>query len=190
MSNEDSADRRSGRVATCELSFQGSGFRVQGRGAGFRVQGSVFSVQGSGFRVQGSGFMVQGTGCKVQGSGFRIQGSGCRVPGSGYRVQDSGGGHLEPFEVDQAHRPPGFGWPFFKLPAFLKLINTDSFAVWFVVTGDATPDGIRVVRSAVGAISSLPIVAYDWRTGSWMSPPQGKRAPRVGTISIEILARE
>ena len=45
--------------------------------------------------------------------------------------------------------------PFFKLPAFLKLTNTDPFAAWFVVTGDATPDGILVVRSVLGAISSL-----------------------------------
>ena len=28
------------------------------------------------------------------------------------------------------------------------------------------------------------------RTGSWMGPPQGKRAPRVGPISIVILTRE
>ena len=37
------------------------------------------------------------------------------------------------------------------------MINTDLFAAWFVVTGDATPDGIRVVRSVLGAISSLSI---------------------------------
>ena len=51
--------------------------------------------------------------------------------------------------------------PLFKLPSFLKLTNTDPFAAWFVVTGDATPDGIRVVRSVLGAISSLPIVVGD-----------------------------
>ena len=28
------------------------------------------------------------------------------------------------------------------------------------------------------------------RTGSWMGPPEGERAPRVGPISIVILARE
>jgi len=38
--------------------------------------------------------------------------------------------------------------PLFKLPVFLKLTNTDPFAAWFVVTGDATPDGIHVVWSA------------------------------------------
>ena len=40
----------------------------------------------------------------------------------------------------------------FKLPVFLNLTNTDPFAAWFVVTGDATLDGIRVVRSLLGAI--------------------------------------
>ena len=49
---------------------------------------------------------------------------------------------------------------FFKLPAFLKLTNTEPFVAWFVVTGGAAPDGIRVVRSVLGAISSLPIVAF------------------------------
>ena len=48
---------------------------------------------------------------------------------------------------------------FSKLPVFLMLTNTDPFAAWFVVTEDATPDGIRVVRSFLGAISSFPIVA-------------------------------
>ena len=42
-----------------------------------------------------------------------------------------------------------------KLPAFLKLTSTDLFAAWFVVTGDTTPDGIRVVRSVLGAIRTL-----------------------------------
>ena len=44
---------------------------------------------------------------------------------------------------------------FFKLPALLKLTNTDPFAAWFVVIGDTTP----VVRSVLGAIgwdSHLP----------------------------------
>ena len=45
--------------------------------------------------------------------------------------------------------------PIFKLPVFLKLTDTDPFNAWFVVTGDVTPDGIRVVRSVLGAISSL-----------------------------------
>jgi hypothetical protein len=44
------------------------------------------------------------------------------------------------------------------LPAFLKLTNTDPIAAWLVVTEDATPDGIR---SVVGAIGSLPIVAFQ-----------------------------
>ena len=40
-----------------------------------------------------------------------------------------------------------------------NLTNTEPFAVWFVVTGDATPDGIRVMWSVLGAISSLSNVA-------------------------------
>ena len=43
-----------------------------------------------------------------------------------------------------------------KLPAFLKLTHTDPCAV----TGNATPDGIRVVWSVLGTVSSLPIAAF------------------------------
>ena len=43
----------------------------------------------------------------------------------------------------------------FKLPAFHKLTNGDPFAAWFTLSEDATPDGIRVVRSVLGVISSL-----------------------------------
>ena len=55
-----------------------------------------------------------------------------------------------------------FGNPvrFFKLPVFLELLTRDPFAAWFVVIGDATLDGIRVVRSVLGTISSLPIVFF------------------------------
>jgi len=52
-------------------------------------------------------------------------------------------------------RPQG-SHAIFKLPPFLKLTSMEPFAAWFVVTGDATPDGIRVVRSVLGAIRSLP----------------------------------
>ena len=45
--------------------------------------------------------------------------------------------------------------PFLKLPAFLKLTNTDP--AWFVVT----EYGIRVMRSVLGAISYLSIVAFS-----------------------------
>ena len=38
------------------------------------------------------------------------------------------------------------------MPGLAKLTNTEPFAAWFVVTGDATADGIRVVRSVLGAI--------------------------------------
>ena len=46
------------------------------------------------------------------------------------------------------------------LPAFLELTNPDPFAACFVVTGDATTDGIRVVRSILGAVSCLSIVFF------------------------------
>ena len=64
---------------------------------------------------------------------------------------------LAQLDVPRQHLPSG---SMFKLPAFLKLTNTDPFAAWFVVTGDPTPDWIRVVRSVLGAISSLPIVFF------------------------------
>ena len=32
------------------------------------------------------------------------------------------------------------GGMIFKLPGFVKLTNTEPFAAWFVVNGDATPD--------------------------------------------------
>ena len=64
----------------------------------------------------------------------------------------------EEHEHEREERQPAVD-QFLKLPAFLKLTNTDPFVAWFVVTGDATPDGIRVVRSVMGAIRSPPIVA-------------------------------
>jgi len=67
--------------------------------------------------------------------------------------------------------------PIFKLPAFLKLSNTDPFAAWFVVTGDATPDGIRVVRSVLGAISTLP-----WTAG--LAPPAPPLAPPPRVLGL------
>ena len=41
----------------------------------------------------------------------------------------------------------------FKLPVFLKSTKTDSFAVWFVVTGNATPDGIH-------SLENLPVLGH------------------------------
>ena len=49
-----------------------------------------------------------------------------------------------------------FSYYLWKLPAFRRLTNTDPFAAWFVVNGDATPGGIRVVRSVLGAIGRKP----------------------------------
>ena len=40
---------------------------------------------------------------------------------------------------------------------FTKLTTTDPVAAWLVVTEDATSDRIHVVRSVLGALSSLPI---------------------------------
>ena len=70
----------------------------------------------------------------------------------------------------------------FKSPPFLKLTNPDPFAAWFAVAGDATPDGIRVVRSVRGAISSLPIVAFR-EEQSCVGEPEthGRCAHQAGT---------
>ena len=57
-------------------------------------------------------------------------------------------------------RPEAKLGPIVKLLVFLKLTTTDPFAAWCVMTGDTTPDGIRIVRSFLGAISSLPILAF------------------------------
>ena len=38
----------------------------------------------------------------------------------------------------------------FQVADISYVANTDPFAAWFVVTGDAKPDGIRVVRSVFG----------------------------------------
>ena len=67
----------------------------------------------------------------------------------------------------------------FKLPPFLKLTNTHPFAAWFEVTGDASPDGTRVVRSVLGAISSLPIVDFRglWNVGKASEHPPSLAVP-------------
>ena len=65
-----------------------------------------------------------------------------------------------PYDVPPGPHPSGH---FFKLPPFLKLTNTDPFVAWLVLTVDATPDGIRVVRPVLGAIISLSIVAFTVR---------------------------
>ena len=50
------------------------------------------------------------------------------------------------------------------MPFVFKLVETERFAAWFVVSGDATADEIRVVRSVLGAISRPP-------------PPVDRRGP-------------
>ena len=57
--------------------------------------------------------------------------------------------------------PPGKVAVFLKLLAFLESTNTHPFASCFVVIKDVTPDGIRVVRSVLGAMTSLPIAAFQ-----------------------------
>ena len=69
--------------------------------------------------------------------------------------------------------------PILKLLAFLMLTNTDPFAAWLVVTGNATPGGIRVVRSDLGAVSSLPIVAFREKRAA--RGEEGVPPPRRGT---------
>ena len=81
---------------------------------------------------------------------------------------------------------------FIGLRVFFELINMDPFAARFVISGDATPDGIRVVRSVLGAISSLPIVALNlrqanseplhqrcWQRRTWRESFQSSEAERV-----------
>ena len=63
--------------------------------------------------------------------------------------------------------------PIFMLPVFLKLRNTDFFAAWFAVTDVATPDGIRVVQSVLGAISSLSNVAKPYTMCQVADKPGG-----------------
>ena len=53
----------------------------------------------------------------------------------------------------------------FKLPALVKMTNTEPFAAWSIVTGDATADETGVVRSFLEAIGSLPIVALATQDG-------------------------
>ena len=62
--------------------------------------------------------------------------------------------------------------PLFKLPALVELTNTKSFAAWFIVTGDATADEIRVVRSVLGAMSSPPIAPFGLPRGPRARPHQ------------------
>jgi len=76
------------------------------------------------------------------------------------------------------------------LPAFLKWTNTGPFTAWFVVTGVATPDGIRVVWSVLGAISSIPIVALqEWdvveRAPLRACEDRASRRP-IGAIGLEL----
>ena len=62
----------------------------------------------------------------------------------------------------QIHRRSGNPMgQFLSCRHFFRLANTDPFAARFVATGDTTPDGIRVVRSVLGAISSFPSLLFE-----------------------------
>ena len=45
-------------------------------------------------------------------------------------------------DQEEADNQEAVSGPFFKLPPFPKLTNSEPFAAWFVVTGDAIPDGM------------------------------------------------
>ena len=64
-----------------------------------------------------------------------------------------------------------------------KVVGTsqvDKHGLYRCVVRDATPGGIPVVRSVLGAISSLPIVAFrDWQPG-WSAPRRSSSsAPKM-----------
>jgi len=59
----------------------------------------------------------------------------------GERMRERERGEREP--PSRAVRRLVIRRPIFKLLLFLKLTRTGPFAAWFVVTGDATPDGIE-----------------------------------------------
>ena len=75
----------------------------------------------------------------------------------------------------------------FKLPSFLKLTTTDPFAAWRIVTEDATPGGIRVVRSVLGAISCLSIVVF--REPLALTPEPWTLNPKPETLDAELKNR-
>ena len=61
-------------------------------------------------------------------------------------------------EVPLYHSPLG---QCFKLLALLRLKTADPFAAWFVVTGDATPNGIRVVRPGLEILRGGNIISQN-----------------------------
>jgi hypothetical protein len=100
----------------------------------------------------GSGESVQRT---FQGNWYK-----CFILGSFEPTVDTSKVHhlsKEPSRVNQSAH-------IFELPVLVELTNTDPFAAWFVVIGDATADEIRVVRSVLGAISSFPSSLWPLRT--------------------------
>jgi len=66
--------------------------------------------------------------------------------------------------------PPSSLRPSPKEGQFLSCGYVDLFVAWFVVTGDATPDGIRIVRSVLGAMSSLAVERGSRVAGRCLRP--------------------
>jgi len=87
-------------------------------------------------------------------------------------------------DSEAASERRGNNFPTSKSPTFLALTNTEPFAAWIVVTGDATPGGIRVVRSFLGAISSLPIKRGGPSKQSTLQPPIPKLLPSGEVTSL------
>ena len=56
---------------------------------------------------------------------------------------------------------------FYKLPAFPKLTNTGSFAAWFVVTGDVTPDGYASSGWFLEPLAPLPSWFFENSSLAW-----------------------
>ena len=122
-----------------------------------------FSAGGELLRVSGFGFRFFWGGGSVWGLGFGVSGFGVRDSGFGCGVS-------------------GFGVSGFGI--------RDS--------GLRLRGGARLVRRArevrlIHLLAQRTVLEWDTllvRAGSWMGPPQGKRAPRVGPIRGVILARE
>ena len=74
---------------------------------------------------------------------------------------------------------------FSKLPAFLEFTNTDPFAAWFVVIGDATSDRIRDVREK--PLPSEEGTPYNvFRTFTFQPRPE----PGLGRLVCAVFARQ
>ena len=77
------------------------------------------------------------------------------------------------------------------------MTNTDYFAAWFAVTGDATPDGIRIVWSFLGAMlfvclermQDLFSLIVRPRRGPGALPPSSLKLALVRGPRLQLLSR-